>query len=44
MGYVSRAVVDATFNRPVKFTALGQIELKGAPDPMEPFAARRRSS
>ena len=38
---VSRAVVDATSDRQVEFTALGEIELKGAAGPMELFAARR---
>jgi len=40
---VSRAVVDATSDRQVEFTALGQIELKGAAGPIELYAARRRS-
>ena len=38
---VSRAVVDATSDGQVDFTALGQIELKGAAGPMELFVARR---
>jgi adenylate cyclase len=40
---VSRAVVDATSDPQVEFTALGQIELKGAAGPIELYAARRRS-
>ena len=40
---VSRTVVDATSDRQVEFTALGQIELKGAAGPIELFVARRRS-
>jgi adenylate cyclase len=41
---VSRTVVDATSDRQVEFTALGEIELKGAPGPIELFVARRPSS
>ena len=40
---VSRTVVDAAGASPIDFTALGQIELKGAAGPMELFVARRRS-
>jgi class 3 adenylate cyclase len=39
---VSRAVVDATSDGLVDFTALGEIELKGAAGPLELFVARRR--
>jgi adenylate cyclase len=39
---VSRTVVDAAGASPIDFTALGQIELKGAAGPMELFVARRR--
>ena len=38
---VSRAVVEATSDGPVDFTALGDIELKGASGAMELFVARR---
>ena len=38
---VSRAVVDASVDRGVEFTALGRIELKGAPDAIELYVARR---
>jgi class 3 adenylate cyclase len=38
---VSRAVVDATPDGLVEFAQLGEIELKGAPDPMELFVARK---
>jgi adenylate cyclase len=41
---VSRAVVEATSDRQVEFAALGEIELKGAPGPIELYAARRRSA
>ena len=41
---VSRTVVDATSDRQVEFAALGEIELKGAPGPIELYAARRSSS
>lgn len=41
---VSRQVVDATSDAQVEFTALGEIELKGAPGPIELFVARQRSS
>jgi adenylate cyclase len=40
---VSRAVVDATSDDLIDFTALGLIELKGAPGTTELFVARRRS-
>jgi adenylate cyclase len=40
---VSRAVVDATPDGEVDFTALGDVELKGAPGTLQLFAARRRS-
>jgi len=40
---VSRAVVEATSDRRVEYTALGQIELKGAPGPIELYSARRSS-
>ena len=38
---VSRTVVDATSDGAIEFTALGEIELKGAPGALELFAARR---
>jgi class 3 adenylate cyclase len=41
---VSRAAVDATSDDRIDFAALGQIELKGAPGPMELFVARRRTA
>jgi adenylate cyclase len=41
---VSRAVVDATSDGEIDFTALGQVELKGAAGPLELFAARRRAA
>ena len=40
---VSRAVVGASADGEVDFNALGQVELKGAPGPIELFVARRRS-
>jgi adenylate cyclase len=41
---VSRTVVDATADGRVEFTALGDIELKGAPGTIELFVARRGGS
>jgi class 3 adenylate cyclase len=41
---VSRTVVDATAGSAIHFTALGQIELKGAPGPIELFVARRQGA
>ena len=38
---VSRAVVDASSDGQIDFSALGQIELKGAHEPTELFVARR---
>jgi adenylate cyclase len=40
---VSRAVVDASADHQGDFVALGQIELKGAPGPLELYVARQRS-
>ena len=39
---VSRAVVDASADRETDFLALGLVELKGAPGPIEVYVARRR--
>jgi adenylate cyclase len=39
---VSRAVVDASTDGEGDFIALGQVELKGAPGPIELYVARRR--
>ena len=41
---VSRAVVDASTDGAAEFVPLGQIELKGAPGPIELYVARRRGS
>jgi len=38
---VSKEVVDATFDGEIAFSALGMIELKGAPGPMELYVARK---
>ena len=40
---VSRAVVDASTDGESDFIALGQVELKGAPGPIELYVARRRA-
>ena len=40
---VSRSVVDASTEAMIEFTALGAVELKGAPGAIELFVARRRS-
>jgi adenylate cyclase len=40
---VSRAVVDASADHEGDFIALGQVELKGAPGPIELYVARRPS-
>jgi adenylate cyclase len=40
---VSRAVLDASTDGEVDFIALGEVELKGAPGPIELYVARRRS-
>jgi adenylate cyclase len=39
---VSQAVVDASTDHEGDFIALGQVELKGAPGPIELYVARRR--
>jgi adenylate cyclase len=41
---VSRAVVDAAADRGLEFSALGQIDLKGAPSAIELFVARRAAA
>lgn len=41
---VSRAVVDASADYEGDFVALGQVELKGAPGPIELYVAHRRPS
>jgi adenylate cyclase len=41
---VSQAVVDASADSETDFIALGHVELKGAPGPIELFVARRHSS
>lgn len=41
---VSRAVVDAATDIGVEFSALGQVELKGAPGAIELYVARRAPS